>query len=79
MAILINSPTPSWSRVSKGSFSYIPLATYSFKNFPASSLEIPAPIWVKSFVPKEKNSAPASTILSATIVALGTSIMVPTL
>jgi len=43
---------------------------------PMSSLEKPNPIWVRSFVPKEKNSASAA-ILSAVNAALGISIIVP--
>ena len=46
------------------------------KNLPASSLENPNVICVKSFVPNEKNSAD-SAISSAKSAALGISIIVP--
>ena len=45
---------------------------------PTSSREKPKVIWVRSFVPKEKNSA-ARAILSAVSAARGISIMVPNL
>ncbi len=42
-----------------------------------SSREKPKPIWVRSLVPKEKNSQ-GTAILSAVMQARGISIMVPT-
>mmetsp|Transcript_3411 Transcript_3411/g.21298 ORF Transcript_3411/g.21298 Transcript_3411/m.21298 type:complete len:276 (+) Transcript_3411:1451-2278(+) len=62
---------------SKGSTVKMPLDKYDGRNLFTSSLEYPNVIWVKSFVPKEKNSA-CSAISSATRAALGTSIIVPT-
>src|SRR5262245_19952961 len=44
--------------------------------FPASSREKPNAVWVRSFVPKEKNSA-VSASSSATTAARGSSIIVP--
>ncbi len=51
---------------------------YDGRNLPASSLERPKPICVRSFVPKLKNSA-SFAISSAVSAALGTSIIVPIL
>ena len=47
----INSPTPSESIDTKGSFSSIDFSTYSCKNFDESSLLMPNVVCVKSFVP----------------------------
>ena len=52
------------------------MSTYGPRNLPASSRESPKPIWVRSLVPKEKNSA-SFAISSAVTAARGTSIMVP--
>jgi hypothetical protein len=68
---------PSWSSTWNGSFSKMPFWTYSPRNLPASSRLKPQPICVRSFVPKEKNSA-VSAILSAVTAARGISIIVPT-
>ena len=55
----------------------MPSSRYRLKNAPStSSREKPQPIWVRSFVPKEKNSA-ASAIWPAFSAARGTSIIVP--
>mmetsp|Transcript_45450 Transcript_45450/g.73756 ORF Transcript_45450/g.73756 Transcript_45450/m.73756 type:complete len:372 (+) Transcript_45450:898-2013(+) len=75
-AIFSSSPTPSWSRLTKGSCSTMPLALYSGRKLPASSLLRPQVDWVRSFVPKLKNSA-TEAIGPAWSAALGSSIMVP--
>ena len=77
-AIFTSSPMPFWSREWKGSLSRMPCFMYDGRNLPASSLERPKPICVKSFVPKLKKSA-SFAISSAVIAALGTSIIVPIL
>lgn len=51
---------------------------YDGRNLPASSLDKPKPICVRSFVPKLKNSA-SFAISPAVSAALGTSIIVPIL
>ena len=63
--------------VSNGETPKMPSSMYLLKNAPStSSREKPQVIWVRSFVPKEKNSAlPA--IGPAFSAARGTSIMVP--
>ena len=55
----------------------MPSSRYAEKNAAStSSREKPQVIWVRSLVPKEKNSA-ASAICPAVIAARGTSIIVP--
>ena len=71
-----SSPMPSWSRLWKGSSSRIFFPTYSGRKLPASSRLKPKPIWVRSLVPKLKNSA-SSAIWSEVMAARGISIMVP--
>ncbi len=57
-AILISSPTPSWSRVTKGSAGEDALARCRRRGSDAaSSREMPSVVCVRSLVPKEKNSA----------------------
>ena len=65
------------SRVSNGETPKMPRSMYRLKNEPStSSREKPQPIWVRSLVPKEKNSA-AWAIWPAVSAARGTSIIVP--
>jgi hypothetical protein len=54
----------------------IPCSTYEPRNLPASSREMPSVVWVRSFVPKLKNSASLGE-LAATMAARGSSIIVP--
>ena len=54
-----------------------PLLHVAGRKLPASSRESPMVVWVRSLVPKEKNSA-SSAISSAVSAARGSSIMVPT-
>ena len=63
VAILINSPTPSTSSVSKGSEAKILFSLYCGKKELISSREIPKVVCVNSFVPNEIKSA-CSAILS---------------
>ena len=70
-------PTPSRSIDSNGETPKMPRSRYCEKNAPStSSREKPQPIWVRSLVPNEKNSA-ASAIWPAVSAARGTSIIVP--
>jgi hypothetical protein len=76
-AMSTRRPTPSRSIVSNGDTPKMPSSMYLLKNAPStSSREKPQVIWVRSLVPKEKNSALAA-IGPAFSAALGTSIMVP--
>jgi len=72
-----NRPTPSLSRTWKGSSEKIPASMYRGRKVAASSREIPYVVCVRSFVPKEKNSA-SSAIDPAVSAARGNSIIVPT-
>ncbi len=75
----ISAPTPTRSRVSNGDTPKIPRSRYWLKNAAStSSRENPHVIWVRSLVPKEKNSA-CSAIWSAVTAARGSSIIEPTL
>ncbi len=62
----------------KGSSGNNRRSTYSGRKLPASSRETPSVVWVRSFVPNEKNSASTAS-WSATMAARGSSIMVPNL
>src|SRR6478609_8065136 len=55
---LTSCPTPTWSRTTKGSSGTSPARRYSARKLlSASSREMPHVVWVRSLVPKEKNSA----------------------
>src|SRR5689334_23630060 len=76
-AMSTRRPTPSRSIVSNGDTPKMPSSMYRLKNAPStSSREKPQVICVRSFVPKEKNSALAA-IGPALRAARGTSIIVP--
>ena len=77
VAMSTSRPTPSMSRLSNGETVKTPLSRYAAKNAAStSSLEKPHVVWVRSLVPKEKNSA-ASATRYAVSAARGSSIMVP--
>ena len=79
MVIIMSRPTPLMSRTSKGLCWRIPRSLYRGRNlFSASSLEKENVAWVRSFVPKDMNSA-SSAMRPALMQALTTSIMVPNL
>ena len=77
-AILTRLPTPWRSIVWNGDASKIPCSRYWEKKAPStSSREKPHVVCVRSFVPKEKNSA-SSAMCAAVSAARGSSIIVPT-
>ena len=56
-AMVISSPTPSVSRRHERIGLEQPLTVYMPRNEAASSRDTPSVVWVRSLVPKEKNSA----------------------
>ena len=73
---LTNLPEPGSSITWNGSSGKMPRSTYDGRKRPASSRERPSTVWVRSLVPKEKNSAERA-ISAAVSAARGSSIMVP--
>src|SRR5271155_1944249 len=57
MPIFTSSPTPTWSIAANGSCFRIPSSRYAVRILFTSSREKPNVVWVRSLVPKEKNSA----------------------
>src|SRR5206468_4240337 len=74
LAICISRPTPGRSTVTNGLAGTSLRSSYRPRNLPMSSRENPKAVWVRSLVPKEKNSA-TSAISPATRAARGSSIM----